>query len=239
MAARKPKIELNRIMTWPDGALGEPRGKGLRSRATRIEPRPVEQWLRSASESGLSVGDIVELVTDPQKIQKRVEMIPGEVLLVPADSVMIDVRFTVFGSAGYGSSSHRTFIQQVPAWKLKRSDGGAAALNFIANFDAAPGEAPEQAVVKSADALSKTLQEVGPATHVELLSDGGVTLATHTAIGPVQVLALFMKGGTVHLTVKATNAKSARALLQRLAPPRVRATESQTETPPKKAEAAA
>jgi hypothetical protein len=234
MAVRKPKIELNRIMTWPDGALGEPRGKGIRSKLTQIEPRPVEEWLNSASDSGLEVGDIVELVTDPQKIQKRVEMIPGEVLSIPSDSLMVEVRWSALGSAGLERSNHRTWIQKVPAWKLRRTDGALETKTFIDHFDEVPGAKPDQAEVKSVKSLAEGLQGVGPATHIASLAEGDVVVATHTLIGEVHLLTLFKKNGNVHLTAKAPSKKQSRELLAKLAPPRSRATEYETPEPKKK-----
>lgn len=231
MAARKPKIELNRIMSWPDGALGEPRGKGIRSKLTQIEPRPVEEWLNSASDSGIEVGDIVELVTHPAKIQKHTEMIPGEVLSVPSDSLMIEVRFTAFCSAGLEKNTHRTWVQQIPAWKLRRSVGALETKTFIDHFDEVPGAKPDQAEVKSVKTLAEGLQGVGPATHIASLAEGGVVVATHTAIGEVHLLTVFKKNGNVHLTAKAPSKKQSRELLAKLAPPRSRATEYETLEP--------
>jgi len=239
MAVRKKKVQVNRITNWPEGALLEPRGKGLRSKLTEVEPRPVEEWLASPSEAGLKVGDIVEVVTDPQKLQPKADLIPGEVLEIPTTGISILVRFTAFETAEGSSGKHRSFVQWIPAWKLRRSEGGVEALNFMANFDEASGGEPIKVVAKSSDALEVGLQEVGPATHVASLLDGQQVTASHTIIGGVQLLTLFKKDGTVSLTAKSNDRSATRALLLTLVPSRSRATESQTPEPTKKEKVAA
>jgi hypothetical protein len=109
----------------------------------------------------------------------------------------------------------------------------------MANFDAASDGEPVKVVAKSPEVLEVGLQEVGPASHVASLFDGQQVSATHTIIAGVHVLALFKKDGTVSLTAKAKDQSVAKALLSVLAPPRFRATESETPQPTKKEKVAA
>jgi len=231
LARAKKKIQQTRLTPWPLSAMGEPRGKGVRSVPNRVEPRPLEDWIHSIGESGLQVGQHVEVVIDPTKIQSKHEPIHGVVVTVPSKGLSVEVRFTAFGTAGNGSSSHRSFVQWLPVWKLRVLEGGSEALAFISDFDAVPGSGVHQAEVKSEAALAKGLEGVGPATHVASLTEDGSVVATHTVIGGVHVLTVFKKNGQVHVTTKAAEPKAARALLNRLAPPRIRVTEVETAQP--------
>ena len=231
MARAKSKIQHTRLTPWPSSAMGEPRGKGVRSVPNRVEPRPLEIWVHSVSETGLTVGQHVEVVTDPAKIQPKHEPIHGVVVTVPMRGVCVEVRFTAFLTAGNGSSSHRSFVQWLPLWKIRAIEGGSETLAFISDFDAVPGEGVQQAEVKSQEAFTKGLEAVGPATHVASLSEGGSVLATHTVIGGVHVLTVFRKNGQVHVTAKAAERGQAKSLLNRLAPPRFRAPEIENSQP--------